>query len=64
MLNAFLQFRSTDPTIATDFLFGESVNSLLPNSPPREAQFYRDFARGTGKREILATGYASSLISI
>ncbi|KAI1995042.1 hypothetical protein LOZ53_001614 [Ophidiomyces ophidiicola] len=41
-----LFFRFTLDT-ATDFLFGESVNSLSRNSGPAEAQFYRDFTRGT-----------------
>ncbi|EER24493.1 hypothetical protein D8B26_005181 [Coccidioides posadasii str. Silveira] len=41
-----LFFRLTLDT-ATDFLFGESVNSLLPDSPPKETQFYHDFTRGT-----------------
>ncbi|KAF3480948.1 uncharacterized protein GIQ15_06295 [Arthroderma uncinatum] len=41
-----LFFKLTMDT-ATDFLFGESVNSLLPGCPVEEAQFYDDFTRGT-----------------
>ncbi|GBF65358.1 cytochrome P450 [Trichophyton mentagrophytes] len=32
---------------ATDFLFGESVNSLLPDCLAQESQFYNDFTRGS-----------------
>ncbi|KAM5468368.1 hypothetical protein MauCBS54593_005110 [Microsporum audouinii] len=41
-----LFFKLTMDT-ATDFLFGESVNSLLPDCPAEEAQFYNDFTRGS-----------------
>ncbi|EFR05455.1 hypothetical protein MGYG_08468 [Nannizzia gypsea CBS 118893] len=41
-----LFFKLTMDT-ATDFLFGESVNSLLPDCPAEEAQFYHDFNRGS-----------------
>ncbi|OAL64260.1 n-alkane-inducible cytochrome P450 [Trichophyton rubrum] len=35
---------------ATDFLFGESVNSLLPDCLAQESQFYNDFTRGSERQ--------------